>query len=306
MQPATRITSGVLAATLVAATAAALTAAAAPTPPRPPPIFTPNPSAGWFIPSREWLAPESGPGPVMQHPNHPLVSNDDYRLTGKQPTFPVGDPDNPILLPWAKERIARRNAIVLAGKPAWSLHATCRPMGLPAVLLVPMTRPMFVVQGRDKVLMIQSSFADVRRIHLNAAHARDAKPSWHGDSVGHYEGDTLVVDTIGLNDKAPVDGFDTPHTEELRVVERWRLTDGGETLEVKLYIEDKGAFTTPWTAIARYSRTEGIARRTEVQSVSILSSPGEGPLLEAICAENPNSIAGADAPPVVQSTVPDF
>jgi hypothetical protein len=242
----------------------------------------------------------------MPHALHPLVSNDDYRATGQQPTFPIGDPNTPILLPWAKDRIARRNAIVLAGKPAWSLHATCRPMGIPNFLLVPMTRPMFVVQGKTKVLMILSSFADVRRIHLNAAHALGAKPSWHGDSVGHYEGDTLVVDTIGLNDKAPVDGFDTPHSAELHVVERWRLVDGGETLELKIYIEDPGAFTTPWTAMARYSRTEGIARRTQVQSVSILSSPGEGPLLEAICAENPNSIAGADAPPVVQSTAPDF
>jgi hypothetical protein len=154
--------------------------------------------------------------------------------------------------------------------------------------------------------MIQSSFNDVRRVHLNAAHATDAKPSWHGDSVGHYEGDTLVVDTIGLNDKAPVDGFMTPHTDQLHVVERWRLVDNGATLELKIVIEDKGAFTTPWTAFARYTRSEGIAQRTEISSIAILSSPGEGPLLEAICAENPNSIAGLDAPPVVQSTTPDF
>jgi hypothetical protein len=291
---------------LLAATLAAAAASAAAQPQHTPPIFTPNPSAGWFIPSREWLPPASGPGPVRAHPDHPLVSNDDYRATGKQPAFPVGDPDAPILLPWARNRILAHNAIVLAGRPAWSLHATCRPMGIPNFLLVPQTRPMFIVQGRDKVVMILSSFADVRRIHLNAAHARGAKPSWHGDSVGHYEGDTLVVDTIGLNDRAPVDGFGTPHTEQLRVVERWRLTDGGETLEVKLYVEDPGAFTAPWTALARYSRSEGIARRVPLSSVAILSSPGEGPLLEAICAENPNSIAGSDAPPVVQSTVPDF
>ncbi len=76
---------------------------------RAPPDFTPNPSAGWFAYSREWIAPRRGPGPVMQHPDHPLVSNDDYRVTGKQPTLPIADPDNPILQPWARDVLLKRN-----------------------------------------------------------------------------------------------------------------------------------------------------------------------------------------------------
>lgn len=271
-----------------------------------PPNFAPDRSAGWFAFTREFIAPASGPGPVMQHPQYPRVSNDDYRVTGKQPTFPVGNADNPILQPWAKDRIRKYNELALSGKPAYSLHASCYPAGIPAFLLLPMTRPMYLVQGRDKVVMILSSFNDVRRVHLNVGHSPNLKPSWHGDSVGHYEGDTLVVDTIGLNDKAPVDGFHTPHTEQLHVVERFRLIDGGETLELHVTIEDPGAFTTPWTAIQRYSRTEGIARRTSVASVAMLASPGEGPLLEAICGENPNSLMGLEDIPIAQSTVPDF
>ncbi len=273
---------------------------------RAPPQFTPNPSAGWFAYAREWIAPKSGPGPVMQHQDHPRVSNDDYRATGKQPTLPVADPDNPILQPWAREVLLKQNRLVLSGKPADTLHASCYPIGIPHFLLIPMTRPMYFVQGRDKVNMILTSFADVRRIRLNAAHATDIKPSWHGDSVGHYEGDTLVVDTIGLNDKGAVDGFHTPHTEQLHVVERYRMLDGGETLELEVYIEDPGAFTTPWTAIQRYSRTEGIARRMNVANVAMLASGGVGPLLEAICGENPQPLGGPETRPIAQSAKPDF
>jgi hypothetical protein len=270
------------------------------------PNFAPDPNAGWFAYKREFIAPKSGPGPVMQHPKYPRVSNDDYRVTGQQPTFAVGDPDNPILQRWAREVIVKQNELVLSGKPAYSNHASCYPVGIPHFLLMPMTRPMYIVQGPKDVAMILTSFADVRRIHLNVPHSQNLKPSWTGESVGHYEGDTLVVDTIGLSDKAPVDGFETPHTDQLHVVERWRLTDGGETLEVQVYVEDPGAFTTPWTAIQRYSRTEGIARRTSVANVAMLASGGVGPLLEAICSENPNSLMGLGSIPIAQSNAPDF
>ena len=87
------------------------------------------------------------------------------------------------------------------------------------------------------------------RIYLDVPHSANVKPSWYGESVGHYEGDTLVVDTIGLNDKTYVDNFLTPHTNKLHVVERFRMTDAGRTLEVRFHVEDEGAFTTPWDAV---------------------------------------------------------
>ena len=61
-----------------------------------------------------------------------------------------------------------------------------------------------------------------RHIYLNVPHSADIKPSWFGESVGHYEGDTLVVDTIGLNDRTFIDDYLTPHTDKLHVVERFR------------------------------------------------------------------------------------
>src|SRR5262249_39077785 len=93
-------------------------------------------------------------------------------------------------------------------------------------------------------------------------------PSWFGESIGHYEGDTLVVDTIGLTTKTFVDNYQTPHTDKLHVVERFHMIDGGKTLEVNVHVEDPGAFTTPWNAIQRYRRNE------------------QGPQFESVCAEN--------------------
>src|SRR6516162_6632182 len=166
-----------------------------------PPVFSSVPSDGWFAYTRQWIAPKAGPGPVRQDPAHPLVSNDEFRATGKQPTFPMGDPNSPILQPWAREAMTKRNATLLAGTPVFSMHASCWPIGPLSFLLTPMTLPMYIVQGPKEVVLILESFNDVRRIYLSDRHSPDMKPSWYGDSIGHYEGDTLVVDTVGFNGK---------------------------------------------------------------------------------------------------------
>jgi hypothetical protein len=75
------------------------------------------------------------------------------------------------------------------------------------------------------------------------------KPSWYGESVGHYEnGDTLVIDTIGLSDRTFVDGYRTPHTTQLHVVERLKIGNGGKTLEASFTADDAGTFYKPWGA----------------------------------------------------------
>ena len=80
---------------------------------------------------------------------------------------------------------------------------------------------------------------------MNVSHSADPKPSWYGKSVGHYEGDSLVIDTIGLNEKTTADIYRTPHTEKMHVVERWRMLNGGERMEVVFTVEDPDAFYTP-------------------------------------------------------------
>jgi len=270
-----------------------------------PPDFTPNASAGWFAYSRVFIPPPGGAGPVQPDPAHRGVSNDEFRATGRQPSLSVADLDNPILQPWAREKIRERNEQVLAGKQVFSLHASCWPVGVPHFLLEPMTRPMYIVQSPREVVMLLTSFNDVRRIYLADRHSANVKPSWYGESIGRYEGDSLVVDTIGLDDRTFVDGFQTPHTTQLHVTERWHMTDGGQILEANVHVEDPGAFTMPWNAVQRYRRFEAVATKS-AGSLIQLATPEEGPLTEAICAENPNSFMGMPHSPLPQTTTPDF
>lgn len=96
----------------------------------------------------------------------------------------------------------------------------------------------------------------VRHVYLNVPHSRNPKPSWMGESVGWYEGETLVIDTIGMNTKTPADKFGTPHTEKLHVVERWRVLDQGLTLRVDVTVDDPDTFYQPWKTYQLYRRID--------------------------------------------------
>src|SRR5579871_6683033 len=109
------------------------------------PNFAPTASSGWFAYTREFMRPVSGPGPVVQDPKYPRVTNDDFRATGKQPTNAIGDTTNPILQPWAADTVRKFNTQALSGKPVISQHAECRAVGVTNFDLEPMTRPMFML-----------------------------------------------------------------------------------------------------------------------------------------------------------------
>jgi hypothetical protein len=96
-----------------------------------PPNFAVNPSQAWYVYNRLFVAPPSGPGPVVQDPAHPYVSNDDFRVTGRQPTQRMADLNNPILQPWAREVLAKNNRIALSGKRVPSPTASCWPRARP-------------------------------------------------------------------------------------------------------------------------------------------------------------------------------
>jgi hypothetical protein len=148
--------------------------------------------------------------------------------------------------------------------------------------------PLMLVQGPKEVVMFLEGGNEVRHIQLDVPHSASPKPSWTGESVGHYEGDTLVVDTIGLNDKTLVDNYRTPHTDQMHVVERFRLIDGGKTLETIVRIDDPGAFNMPWSAIQRFRAVH------------------EGPLPEKACAEDTQNYFGYDLELIPQADKPDF
>jgi hypothetical protein len=271
------------------------------------PDFATNPNVGWFAYNRLFMPPPSGPGPVLQDRSRPYVSNDEFRVTGRQPTERLADLDNPILQPWAKEVIRKRNEQVLAGKLVVSPSGSCWPKGVTSFLLSPMTQPMYFIQGQRDVALILTSFNEVRHIYLAEKHSDNVKTSWYGESIGHYQGDSLIVDTIGLDDRTWIDGFHTPHTKQLHIIERFHLIEGGEVLEVNLHIEDPGAFTMPWDAIQRFRQYEEAVHKLPLERVPVLASTGEGPLPELICAENPNSFfPSVEAVPIPQATKPDF
>jgi hypothetical protein len=158
---------------------------------------------------------------------------------------------------------------------------------VPGFLLYP-ANPVRFIQTSREVLMIWQQDQQVRRVILNQSHSAHPKQSWYGESVGHYEnGDTLVVDTIGLNDKTFIDNYRTPHTTALHVTERFKLIDGGKAIEVNVHVEDPGAFNMSWNAIQRYRRVESA-------------------WLEMICAENNLGFFNYDVVPLLQADKPDF
>jgi len=141
---------------------------------------------------------------------------------------------------------------VLAGKIAYTPGQSCKPYGVPTFWLS--GGPFMFLQTAKEVKIIQEGDNLARRIHLNVPHSANPKPSWYGESIGRYEGDTLVVDTIGQNTKTFVDNYRTPHTEKLHVIERIRKIDDGKTLEIHITVEDPDTFNQSWQTVRRFRR----------------------------------------------------
>ncbi|MSP93792.1 MAG: hypothetical protein EXR00_00860 [Alphaproteobacteria bacterium] len=272
--------------------------------PASPPNFSPNPSVGWISLGGDFMAPPRGAGPVGQDPKFPRVTNEEFRRTGRQPTIALADLNAPILQPWAREELRKQRELVQSGKGGTSRQANCWPTGPAFVLHV--IHPIFIVQGPTEVVMIWQGDHQVRRIYLTDKHSTNPKPSWFGESIGHYEGDTLVVDTIGFNTKTYMDGFYTPHTEKLHIVERFRMIDGGKTMEVSIHVDDPGAFTMPWNAIQRWRRVEPGVAENNVPVNAVSSSSAAGPLNEMSCAENPFSYFGSESVAIPQADKANF
>jgi hypothetical protein len=218
----------------------------------------------------------------------------------------VADLTNPILQEWTKEPMKKANDWVLAGKVPFIARERCWPIGVPGFVIWNRGQPLRFIQTKNQVWMINELYGITRRVYLNVGHSANPKPSWWGESIGHYEGDTLVVDTIGLSPRAFIDDFQTPHSDKLHVVERYRLTDGGKQLEVRIHVEDEGAFTTPWNAIQRFRRAEpGEHEYVPVVEIDATSGVGvTGPLQESACTEATSHFEHNAGIP--QSAAPDF
>jgi hypothetical protein len=122
----------------------------------------------------------------------------------------------------------------------------CYPPGVPRLYYHPF--PMEILQVPGKVVMIFEYDHFVRYIYTDGRqHPADLTSTWMGDAVGHWEGNTLVVDTIGFNDKTWLDRVGHPHSDQLHLVERFHR-EGPDTLVDDMTIEDPKAYTHAWTA----------------------------------------------------------
>jgi hypothetical protein len=237
---------------------------------------------GWTSMGGEWTKlPDSGELTV-QDPKVRYIPNN----TAAQPTFRYANADNPNLLPWAQRKLRRDNQAQDKGFAMYSRSARCWAVGVPNFLLIP-ARPTYFIQTPAKVVMISETDHSVRHIHMNVPHSKDLKPSWYGESVGRYEGNELVVDTIGQNGFSFIDNFRTPHGPKLHVVERFRVIDDGKTLEAELTIEDPDTLIKPWHVIHR-------ARRVDQ------------PLRESSCGEDGGDHFPLNAEPIPQAAQPGF
>src|SRR5260370_13502146 len=147
--------------------------------------------------------------PVSSDPAHPFVPNG----AGRQPTYRIADLTNPNLKPWVKGHMKKDSDEVLAGKIAYTARSSCMPAGVPGFMAYGGANPVHFVQTPKQIWMVYSGDAQVRRIYLDGPPSEHPQPSWYGESVGHYAGDTLVVDTLGLNAKTVVHSYPTPHTQ---------------------------------------------------------------------------------------------
>jgi hypothetical protein len=254
------------------------------------PNFAPIATTGWVLDHAVGVddllpPPTGGPGPVTFDRAHPYVPNG----FGVTSTYRVADLTNPILLPWMIPSMKKANDEVLAGKVPFRARERCWPVGVPGFSAYSLVEPFYFYQTPQKVVVINQGGPEIRRIYLDVTHSKDVKPSWYGESVGHYEnGDTLVIDTIGISPKSYVDNYRTPHTDELHVVERWKLAPDGRMVDVSIFVEDPGAFTMPWSAVQRWRRVE------------------DGPLLPVACNENNGDFFSQGLVPVPEAAHPDF
>ncbi len=282
----------------------------------------PNLTGSWNHPAFPWFEPPaSGPGPVTNLVRGPQRLGGAAGSAASPPTKEgvsnydqlVGDYNNPILQPWAAAVVKKFGEISRAGITYPNPSNQCWPEPMPFIYK---QTPVEIIQQPDKITFLYSGISDVRRVRLNQPHPKPLTPSWYGDSVGHYEGDTLVIDTVGVKTDRPyamIDLFGTPYTKSLHVVERYRLRDyddvkdaiernikenwlfagdvfskhRGKFLQLHLTIDDDGVFTTPWTATLTYV-------------------PGPDSWPEAVCAENTHQYYTNDEADVPRADKPDF
>jgi hypothetical protein len=164
-------------------------------------------------------------------------------LLGPEPGVPP--PLKPEYMRILERRIRAKNA----GTPEADASTQCMPHGMPRLMESPY--PVEIVQTPGRLTFLHEVAHNVRRIWIDRPHPRNLKPSFLGDSSARWEGDTLVVETIGLNDRTFIDDEGSSHSAQLRTVERYRKIEGGAQIELIMTVEDPVTLEKPYS----YRRT---------------------------------------------------
>lgn len=264
---------------------------------------------GWQTNFEDWQDPTPGygHGPMRNDPAYPFINNSVVDApeneavktqdssfvinNGRQPTVRIANSKDPILKPWAAAAVQATNDEILQGKRQvpFLAQSRCWPGGVPGQLIYPF-EPLYFVQTPNEVWMMWQRDHMVRRILLNVPHSTNLKPSWFGESVGHYEnGNTLVVDTIGLsaNKLSYIDNFRTPHSDKEHVVERFTLAPDGQSLSAIARVEDPEAYNAPITMMRTWFKVNN-------------------PMAETVCAENNGDHFHQNLYPIPQAKTADF
>ena len=199
-------------------------------------VVADSPNAGtpgeiFFLYQRAERQPPLGPTP--------RTANGKPDLSGVWYPGPDLDPEAPPFRPEA-EGVARQHAARLGDDP----RARCLPSGVVRMHALDLAK--FVQTPTLLVMLVEGSSPGTRQIFIDGrGHPKDVQPTWLGHSVATWEGDTLVIDTVGFNDKGWLDMAGRPQTEKLHVIERYRRPSLGK-MELEITVDDPGAYTRPW------------------------------------------------------------
>jgi hypothetical protein len=173
------------------------------------------------------------------------------RNTARSRVAVTADGKPPPLLPAAATLLEKRLADADRGYPFPITLASCLPGGMPLMVIAGAPYPIQIIESPGQVTMLFEEQNHFRIIALGGKHPEDPDPTFMGHSTGRWEGDTLVVDTVGLSERTTIDQVGTPHSARLHLVERWRRLDGA-TLEVLVTLTDPETFSRPWQARSVY------------------------------------------------------
>jgi len=212
----------------------------------------------------------------------------------------VGDYHNPILTPAAAAIVKQKGDLAIAGKGFPNSQDQCRPMAPPFALAMQLGFVMLPSQNHE-IAIVYDQNMNIRHIRMDGAHPAKLSPSTMGDAVGRWEGDTLVIDTIGikLDTFTSIDRFGTPQSEAMHVIERYRLIDGAVAkAQIDKYETSEGT-VGGGGRIAGYNpdtSLKGLQLEITMEDPKVFNAPFTArvtyrPLIsqwqETVCADNP-------------------